>query len=331
MNQFRKIQPHRYWMCGFAIQSNIELPELLTNNVGRPDYRVVIHSARSLHQVSQWVDTQRDLDGHIWYQCARSDSAYLVRMLDMVDFVVTKDEQEIHCYPNLAVPAETIRHLLLDHMLPRLLSRRLHISLHGSAVATPAGAIAFLGSSGRGKSTLATSFWHAGYRLLTDDCLAITTAKERFFCVPSYPGVRAWADTTQRYQATGRTRVVAHYTAKHRIELAANSTVFSTTPVPLHQLYILSEPSEADDGTITIKPMSPQEGLIELVRHTYRLDASDQIQLTREFANLSDLVTQCAIFRLTHPRNYDLLPAVQAAILSNRSAGQMLGTTTTLL
>ena len=48
------------------------------------------------------------------------------------------------------------------------------LPLHGSAIAINGKAYAIIGDSGAGKSTLALAFLNRGYRLLTDDVIAVS-------------------------------------------------------------------------------------------------------------------------------------------------------------
>ena len=64
-----------------------------------------------------------------------------------------------------------VRHLFLDSVIPLILSRREPLVLHASAILFDGRAIAFIGTSGQGKSTLAASHSQLGYSLISDDYL----------------------------------------------------------------------------------------------------------------------------------------------------------------
>ena len=66
-----------------------------------------------------------------------------------------------------------VRAYVLGSMLGTILHQRGAMVLHGSAVETPAGAVAFVADHGVGKSTLAAAMYRAGYPLLTDDLCAV--------------------------------------------------------------------------------------------------------------------------------------------------------------
>jgi hypothetical protein len=70
--------------------------------------------------------------------------------------------------------------------------------LHASAVATPAGAVAFLGRKGHGKSTIAASFLRRGASLLTDDMLLLRLQADTVCGVPGPPIMRLWKPTVEQ-------------------------------------------------------------------------------------------------------------------------------------
>ena len=70
-----------------------------------------------------------------------------------------------------------------------MLTRRSRLVLQAGAIDTPLGAIALLGRTGIGKSTLAASLARAGFPLIADDFLLL---RDDIVAVPSYPGLRLW-------------------------------------------------------------------------------------------------------------------------------------------
>jgi hypothetical protein len=216
---------------------------------------------------------------------------------------------------------ETIRHLLLDQVIPLVLSVRGRLVLHASAVVVPRGAIAFLGETGQGKSTLSGSFVTQGFPLVTDDCLLLQEAGEHLFGHPSYPGLRLWPDSVAALFGQG-TRLchVAHYTEKKRLGPDNGPLPFCADPAPLQRVYVLAPYEETEDTkAITFAPLSPREAFMELVKHTYRLDIIAQERLNEEFECVARVVALLPLCRLAFPQDLSLLPTVREAILANLS------------
>jgi hypothetical protein len=248
---------------------------------------------------------------------ARVASGYLLRFADLADFCVSDNGSEITCAPAPGTPGETIRHLLLDQVMPLALSHRGEFVLHAGAVATPAGAVAFLGHTGQGKSTLSASLVLEGGELLSDDCLVLRERGEEILAVPSYPGLRLWpAMAAELFDGSG-VGPVAHYTLKQRISGQNGRLRYRAECVPLRRLYVLEEPRggrrrRGDGVEITRLPLPA--AFAQLLPCVFRLDITDSRRLREEFAGLARLARRMAVCRLAFPRQLTSLPAVRAAI-----------------
>jgi ABC-type multidrug transport system fused ATPase/permease subunit len=92
-------------------------------------------------------------DGTLWLQFYRTPAGYLLRFTDLAEFEISADGQTIACWPSAEISDGTIQHLYLNQVLPLALSQQGKLVFHASAVQIGAGAVAFMGPSGRGKST----------------------------------------------------------------------------------------------------------------------------------------------------------------------------------
>jgi hypothetical protein len=289
-----------------------------------------------------WFFERRQPTGEITLSVARDGSGYLLRFPELADFVLSPDAREIRCYPLTTTPALTLRHLFLDQVLPLALGHRRKIVLHASSVAGPEGAIAFLGESGLGKSTLTAEFAKHGCRILTDDCLLIEHAGDRLLAIPSYPSLRLWPDVVAAlFQSDADLVPLAHYTDKKRLRIqrvqrplegtlpsvpAAFGTepipdaepAFSREPVPLHRVYLLQARDEEEaPRAIAIEALSPKETFVALISHTFKLDIKDRRTLLEDFQALTSLAARPLFHRLSFPRDLSLVSAVRRAVLAH--------------
>jgi hypothetical protein len=309
-----------YKVSGFTVQSNIPLPELPHADGREPLYDFQLLRARGPRPApSQWFHHWVLPDGRVWLSLAKHRSGYLLRFPDLADFLTPACGKKILCYPKPDTPLETLRHLLLDQVIPLLLSKREKLVLHASAVRASQGAVAFMGMTGAGKSTLSASFAEQGFSLLTDDCLLLEERGRELFATPSYPGLRLWDDVTSGlFEHEPSASRVAHYTAKKRLGLNNGWLRFCPDSVPLLRIYTLPPPEEVNSANaIHISPLPAREAFIELVRYAFRLDITDRERLGEEFESLGRVVTLPLFFRLAFPRGLSLLPAVREAILRN--------------
>ena len=242
----------------------------------------------------------------------------------LAHFSVSAAEKEICCYYKPDVPLESIVHLLLDMVVPLLLSQQGRLVLHAGAVMISGKIIAFLGETGQGKSSLTASFGQKGFAVVTDDCLVVEDTERHHICTPLYPGLRLWPDAVLAlFGGDLSLPAVTHYTDKRRLGPEKGLLIFCSEPGPLDRIYVLSTHQEKKNKrTITIDSLLPREAFMELVKHPYRLGLNPRERLRGEFQTLGRLVNSLAVRRICYPRDYALLPEVREAILADLNTGK---------
>jgi len=258
-------------------------------------------------------------DGTLWTRFYRAGNGYLLRFPDLADFTVSADGLEVAAYPAPNVSGQTVDHLYLNQVLPLALSRQFKLVLHASAVEIRNFAVAFLGASGRGKSTLAASFSTSGCRFLTDDGLQLEKGPNSHLIQPSHPSIRLWDDSRRAVMPeTAQTAPPVDFTPKARF-LADNEVAHCDVARPLRCMYFLGEYPEGIKAThtdaVSIEPVSGRDAMIELVRHSFLLDIEAREMLMHHFGQLTDLARMPMFFRLDYPRRYELLPMVREAVI----------------
>lgn len=297
----------RHEVAGFVLDSALELSEARRDASNGPACSFDVAPARLASATGgAWLSTQRHGDD------------IELRFGDMAVFAIDGALSRIVCTAASDVPMTTIRHLLLDHVVPRILELKGLLVLHASAVVTSAGAVGFMGPTGSGKSTLATLLAVSGLPLLSDDALVLEVGSEGMTARSTYPGFRLWPDDVPavlgHHLAPGQ--AVAHYTEKRRFgpcDLAPS--VFASASAPLFRAYLL----EPTDGPAAIVRLTAREAFLALAQCTFRLDPQDNKRIERDFSRLSaSVLSSCR--RLKYRRAYDSFPAVRAAVIADVSA-----------
>lgn len=273
---------------------------------------------RQEHEAAQQEPTQPafhrwpDHDGGDWTQFFRTPDGYLLRFPGIADFLVDRAGKEVCARPAPGAHAGTIHHLYLHQVLPLALSRQGQLVLHAGAVAWPdQGAIAFLGQSGQGKSTLTTAMALRGAPLLTDDGLQVQWQGSACEVLPSEPSVRLWSDSEAALiPATVERQADVHYTDKARL-FAGTAIPFCPTATPLRRVFVLGD---GDTENIRIGPLKPAEAVIALMRNTFLLDVTQQESLAWHFDAISRLAQLPVFYSLDYPRRYKMLDDVHRAI-----------------
>jgi hypothetical protein len=234
-------------------------------------------------------------------------------------FDVTSSGDAVLCAPVAGVPDETIHHLLLDHVLPRVLFLQGALVLHASVLARPAAgagavAVAFLGASGAGKSTLAASLVGAGWSLISDDALVLAPRAGGPGALPTYAWMRLWPDVAERLAAGAAAFRVAHDSDK--LQFSARSLgdpqAFSRETVPLARVYLLDDAPRG--APPAIEPVPPARALRAAFEAQLRLVNVDRPSLQSAFDRIAASGVLPLFRRLSFPRAIGALPAVHAEI-----------------
>jgi hypothetical protein len=119
------------------------------------------------------VVAERVIDGVPTYRFTRCGDRVLASFYTLADFVLDLARRRVVSHPGPGTDPAIIPILLTGTIVAFLLSIAGDLVLHASAVEVDGGAIAFIGYSGQGKTTLATLFCAAGHPLVTDDVLPV--------------------------------------------------------------------------------------------------------------------------------------------------------------
>jgi hypothetical protein len=308
-----------YCVSGLKVRSSVAFPELrIVNEDVVECFFDLLPEQTSCPVRYDWFHHWEFPNGERWLSLAKRDDQYILRFQRLADFLVSSKGNEIACRPQPQTPLDTVRHLFLDQVVPLVLNLRGTEALHASAVLTPYGACAFIGQTGRGKSTLASSFLNCGSTPLSDDCLALEERAGHILAVPSYAGLRLWSDTASTLVDDAESlSAVAHYTEKKRINFHVQEI---QEPVPLKAIYILTPPIEQiqeppHEVKIDIEPLGFSRAFQELLQCVFRLDVTDSVMLSRQFLFLHRLLSAVPVLSLGYPRDYTSLPGVREAIL----------------
>lgn len=265
-------------------------------------------------------DRWLSLDGEAATLFCRVPGGFLLRFVDQADFRITLDPPDVTCTPCPGIDDETLADLHFNQVLPLILAYQGQTVLHASAVAVGGQGIAFIGATGRGKSTLAASFARAGYPFLTDDGLIVVRSSHGFAVEPRRPILRLRSDSEAQMRSSPVPDSAGDDLTKRRIG-ASQTLPFCSNPVPLHAIYILLE-SQAP-ALPTVARLAPAAAVAELMQHSFILDVDDRARISGVFGALADLAEQVPCFTLDYRRDYAALQDVIAALVEATPTGEM--------
>jgi hypothetical protein len=250
-------------------------------------------------------------DGAVWTEFHRSDRGYLLRFPDLADFEVSADGTEVISHPTEKSDAATVEHLYINQLVPLALSRQGRPAFHASVVTVPGGAVAFLGNTGMGKSTLAASFALHDAAFLTDDALLVEETDDGCQALPSHASLRLWEDSVEALVSADFLRADSiSYSSKARI-LAGEALAYSDAPQPLLAAFVLESPDARD---VTIKELAGLQRYMAWLENSFLLDVEDRGLLAQHYEWTHRISGAVQTFALEYPREYRILPVVRHAI-----------------
>lgn len=262
----------------------------------------------------QWTLT----GGAVWTAFHRTSSGYLLRFPGLADFTVSAKGHSVVCYPLPYVSENTSQHLYLNQVLPLALSLQGKLVFHGSAVEVGDVAVAFIATSGKGKSTMAAGFACNGYRFLADDGLVVEPCDIGYQAMPSHPSIRLWNDSGIALCApSAQTAPALPFTPKSRF-MAGSDIAFCDQPRPLHHVYFLGAGNTTE---VVIEAMTAAESLVEWIQHSFLLDIHEHSMLASHFDMVARLSKQLMHFRLDYPRRFKKLVYIRRLIVEHISRG----------
>ena len=218
---------HSYSAYNLCIHSDIALPNL-TPGGGEPDVTIRLGELDEEELMRGPRGGQRVTE-HLY--CEPLDSDVL--------FSIEHGESMV-LHPLKPIELEVLQGWVVGILMATLLRQRGLFVLHGSAVAKDGAAVAFLGGSGWGKSTLAAAFAERDYHFLTDDMLVLDMSGERPLVLPGHRFIRLHTDAASRFvEEIDALPTVSSYTTK-RVRAVERA---SEEAFPLEKVYVLDTAS----------------------------------------------------------------------------------------
>lgn len=281
-----------YTAYGLNIRSELELPELVPAESygGKPDVTI-----RFADFDQQEADNENYQEAFLVQMPERE---FLIRGQDEVLIGAVEDGEE-----------SLTRLLLLGPTMAALLRLRGLLVLHASAVATPAGAIIFLGDAGYGKSTIAEFFYSKGYPLVADDVVAIEPGEEGLTVLPGFPQAKLWPDAASSLGYVPETLPSIFPRAQKRSHRLDNG--FSQHSLPLRKAYVLGPNNPCHE----IEALEPRAAFLHLIRFSRSMKIPTRSDLDRlHFYQCKQLLESVSVSLLKRQRSLEALPNLVSLI-----------------
>jgi hypothetical protein len=276
-----------YELFGLTVRSEIPLPELFE---GRGDPDVVVGPGEVITPDPDTPGLSMQPEGALLW--IPEVGRYLIRQ-----------GREILVDPLPGVSDRNIRLFLLGSAFGAILHQRGLLPLHANAIELDGRAVAFMGHSGAGKSTMAAWFLDRGCRVLADDvCVVANGPDGRPLAQPGIPRLRLWREAIEE---SGRT-VGDYELAFDKLDKFNVPTLRPAVggPLPLSHVYLLEK---AEAGEAEIRRLQGVEAIDALIANTYRGGYLPMLPggTQRHFQACLDLVRKVPVFSASRRWGFD--------------------------
>ena len=215
----------------------------------------------------------------------------------------------------LQAAEDALRAFVTGPILALLLVQRGFLVLHASAAAVRDargewGAVAFVGDSGAGKSTMAAALHARGARAVADDYIAVPPSGEGGAPPLTFPGfarLSLWPDALAAVGASASGLPIRSAARPKRLHDVAAS--FGLGALPLRRIYALEVGDE-----VGIAAMAPARSVVEVARHHYCAGLLEPRERAAHFGRCGDLAGRVPVRALRRPRDLKRLGEVARAV-----------------
>ena len=323
----------RYLLFGLRVGMNMRIPFIksLSEDGGPVDVQLLVDTPAPLpvrvplDMEFVGTDGRKDPRGHPWLTMYRNSHWYLFRLRGRLDFYIAADGRIVRCTAAPGVTAEETLLLLLGKVFSIVLHLRRIINLHSSSVMFGKVAVAIVGPSGGGKSTLASSLVRHGHKLLSDDLLALSVGQDGTRAYPSFPSVKLCEDAAGFFfgAETSFPRAAPGH-PKVRVSEEELGGLYQQSPAPLVAVFSLHrlppESSSSPDEVVRIQRVYGSDALVTLVSSLYTLPFLGRTFRISSLQACAEVCASVAVYEIYVSDGLDLLTRVRMALLREVSA-----------
>lgn len=287
---------YQYYIYGLGIHSEIKLYNLEEQEVKKD---VLIHYGEVSEEIVRY--TKEGLNSsmsltRVWF---RNDVGH---------FVITSGN-DILVQPSDSVGENDLASFVLGWGLSFLFQMRGFSAIHSSAVEIQNQAVLISGVSGAGKSTIALSLIHAGYRYLADD-IVMVNPREDMLIQPAFPQQKVCRNIAEQME-TGN----LFYINEKKDKFAYyNMENFCREPRQLTTLIILKK---YEGASVKIEEITGVEKISAVINNLFLLDAYKAMGITiEEKARCLELAGKLSIYTIYRPADGDTVQEIRDAVIN---------------
>lgn len=317
-----------YDVYGLHLSANIEIPGLQAEKVDESIADIEVNMGFLPGGIENLIDNptaeyyrepgyEKEDPPHLIVNMLKNGNYFHFSYGEGVEFIIDQDAMTVWCVWKEPLVLEDAALYLLGPVVGFMMRLRDITCLHASAGVVDGYAFAVTGPSGAGKSTLAASFAAAGYPVLTDDILPLTTENGVIVTHSGNSRLRLFPNSYKNSQELpDELPVLSPGWDKCYLDLALEPYTLQKASENLKVIYIIDwKTDEIDRPSITAT--SGASSVSSLVANTYRNELLSPEMRAKEFIFLSQLVSIVTVKKFYPINDITAVPQLREMLLED--------------
>ena len=309
---------YRYSVYGITLVSELRLslPDAAEENGAGIVVALEAAESQAFRSVPQ--DLSPEPNGWLLHTVLENGDVY-VRLAEWCDFLVSSNGRHVLCRNLSDVALESFEAYFTNFAVGAALVQLGEEPLHSTVVDISGRTIGLLGTSGVGKSTLASYLIDRGGKLLTDDMLRVTMEGDDALAHPGPYRLKLFDEAANRYLRNAASLARWNpFGMKLIYELGDPKMVRSARR--LSALYRLDAPTSGTDRGVALEQLSGLELFKTVSASTMNSRLHTPARLARQFRFAERIASMLPVYRLSYPRNFDVFDQVAKQIYRSAPA-----------
>ncbi len=223
-----------------------------------------------------------------------------LNLSDIASFRVSDGNKISIHRENNKVSDNDLRTFLLGSIFGGILIQRDMLVLHANALSKNGKAILFMGHSGDGKSTLAYSLIRKGWKLLSDDLVAVNSKLE---VLPGIPRIKLWQDSINQFGLDKYKLPLVRQNINKYLLINENIKI-EESMLPLKIIYVINRNDKKSQFIPRQKVTKKSDAIKLMLSHCYRTRFIKGLGKEKTiFLKIANLVNEKKIMIANLPNN----------------------------
>lgn len=247
------------------------------------------------------LEVWRDRDGSVAAYGHTALGSHWVRLPGVAVFGYDPEQDEVTAFVDHGLSRSDVAEAYRRVVLPMIQQARRSQVLHASGVRAASGVVAFCGTSGTGKSTVAYGLARRGYPLWGDDAVCFGTSERGIESIPLPFDLLLRAPTASFFESASDSVI----TNSER-QSAATGAVHLAAVCVLRAV----DRSASTGSPVRIVPLSSAETFTATLQHAYSFGLSDKDRRARLVRDYLDLVATTPVYEVSFEHGLERLDVV---------------------